>query len=146
MSDGQKPFETIDMSFILRTIMAARGLNVSEMAEMAGVSISAMEKYLKGPSSPRAVAVASLSRSLSISADTNMFGEINGQTELAYRHALQTLAGLIKDLKTNPELFKSFLTADAKSDEFSELVRNLAFEKAGSFRREFSQDRQGFPS
>ena len=141
MANEEQPFENLDMSFMLRTIMTARGLTVSDMAEMAGVSKSAMEKYLSGPSSPRAVAIASLSRSLSISADTIMFGEINGQTELAYRLMFQSLAHLIKKLKTDKELSERFASLDAGSEEFADFVRDLAFEQAGLFRREFNQDR-----
>ena len=59
MSGDQSAYETLDLSERLRTVMAQYKLSVSELAEHAGVSKSAMEKYLAGPSSPRATAIAS---------------------------------------------------------------------------------------
>lgn len=138
----QQPFEALDMSFILRTVMAARSLTASEMASKAGVSKSAMEEYLAGPSSPRAVAVASLSRSSELSADTLMFGEIDKHIEIAYQPAFEAFAQLPKDLKSDPELSDRFTSFDPGTDEFSDFVRNLPFERTGSFKRNFNQNRR----
>lgn len=142
MQDSQRPIEELDLSFMLRTVMAARGLTVQDMADMAGVSKSAMEKYLAGPSSPRAVAVASLSRALGLSADTLMFGEIDPNVELAYELAFRELASLVEDLKTDPALAPKFAALEPGNEAFAAFVRNVAFERAGMFKRRFNADRR----
>ncbi len=142
MTVEQEPIQVLDMSFVLRTTMAARGLSVAEMAKLAGVSKSAMEKYLSGPSSPRAVAVASLSRALGLSADTIMFGELDGHAELAHQLAFQAFARLLKDLKSDADLSSAFANVSPGTDEFADFVRNVSFERAGQFKREFDGDRR----
>ena len=142
MSDSQQPLEELDLSFTLRTIMAARGLTVQNMADMAGVSKSAMEKYLAGPSSPRAVSIASLSKSLGLSADTLLFGEIDQHVERAYQIAFREIASLIEDLKADPILSPQFSRLELGSEAFSAFVRNLAFERAGQLRRQFNAERR----
>lgn len=142
MNDSQQPLEELDLSFVLRTVMAARGLNVQNMADMAGVSKSAMEKYLAGPSSPRAVAIASLAKGLGISADSLMFGEIDPHIERAYELAFREIATLIEDLKSDPVLGPRFAALAPGSEAFAAFVRNLAFERAGQFRRAFNAERR----
>lgn len=141
MSDSQHPISTLDLSFLLRTTMAARGLSVSEMAQMAGVSKSTMEKYLAGPSSPRATAIASLSKALGLSADTLMFGEIDANVELAYQLAFKAFADLLEDLKSDPDLSVEFASLDAGTKAFSDFVRDTAFGQAGLFKSQFNSDR-----
>ncbi len=141
MSTEQHALETLDLSFILRTTMAARGLTVSQLAGMAGVSQSAMEKYLAGPSSPRAVTIANLSWELKLSADLLMFGEIDPHVELAFQLAFKAFANLIEDLKRDPSLAYEFSRHDSDSKEFSEFARDLAFMRAADFRKSFSATR-----
>ena len=142
MMPGQLPLETLNISHMLRSIMVVRGLTVSELADMAGVSKSAMEKYLAGPSSPRAVAIANLSLSLKLSADMLMFGELDPHVEVAYQLAFKAFAKLIEDLKSHEALAAEFATLDPKSKQFSDFVRDLAFERAGQFKRTFNADRR----
>jgi transcriptional regulator with XRE-family HTH domain len=142
VSDSQRPLEELDLSFILRTIMATRGLTVQNMADLAGVSKSAMEKYLAGPSSPRAVAIASLSKGLGLSADTLLFGVIDQHIELAYQIAFREMASLIEDLKTDPTISSQVSRLEPGSEAFSAFVRNLAFERAGQLKRQFNVDRR----
>lgn len=141
MNDSQQPLEELDLSFMLRSVMAVRGLTVQNMADMAGVSKSAMEKYLAGPSSPRAVAVASLARGLGISADTLMFGQIDRNVDLAYELAFREIAVLIEDLKSNPDVAPHFMGLEFASPAFAAFVRNLAFERAVHFRSVFQAER-----
>lgn len=138
MLGDQQPIKTLDLSFLLRTIMAARDLTVNEMAKMAGVSKSAMEKYLAGPSSPRATVIASLSKALGLSADTIMFGALDPDLERAYQLAFQAFASLIEDLKLNEILAMSFGELTPGTEAFAEFVRNTAFDRAGSFKRAFN--------
>lgn len=131
--DRDNAITTLDLSVILRQVMAARNLSVADMAERAGVSKSAMEKYLAGPSSPRATAIASLSRSLGISADRLMFGELDPHLELSRGLAFKTIADLIQDLK-NPEVIGGeFTELDKDTKVFEEFVRNTAYDRAGDF-------------
>jgi transcriptional regulator with XRE-family HTH domain len=127
---------------MLRTIMAARGLSVGQMADLAGVSKSAMEKYLAGPSSPRATAIASLSRALGLSADTIMFGELDPHIELAYELVFRAFADLVRDLKTSPGLAQQFSDLEPRSEAFAAFLRDIAFERAGKFKRQFNADRR----
>lgn len=142
MKSEQQPLEALDISHQLRTIMAARGLTVHDLATMAGVSKSTMEKYLAGPSSPRLVAVASISKALEISLDTIVFGEFDAHVELARQLAFKGFANMLNDLKENPELMERFLGAERHSDEFADFVRNLAYEKSGQFSRSFAAERR----
>lgn len=142
MEQRQQALETLDLSFMLRTIMAARGLTVSQLAEMAGVSKSAMEKYLSGPSSPRAVTIANLSRELKLSADLLMFGEIDPHVEIAYELAFKAFANLIDDLKNDQALAVEFAQLEPGSKAFADFVRDLAFVRAGLFKRSFNADRR----
>jgi transcriptional regulator with XRE-family HTH domain len=134
MSTEQEPIEKVDISFVLKTVMAANDLSVSEIAKLAGVSKSTMEKYLSGPSSPRAVALASLSNSLGIAVDTLLFGELDGQTEAAHQLAFRAFVKLLKDLKTEPDLRVQFSDLEAGTEEFEEFVRNTAFMCASKFK------------
>lgn len=72
---SQGPLHELDISVRLRALMREHGLTVSKLSEIAGVSKSAMEKYLAGPSSPRATAVASICKQLETSADWLLFGK-----------------------------------------------------------------------
>lgn len=136
--------ETLDVSYMLRNIMAARNLTVSEMAAMAGVSKSAMEKYLAGPSSPRAVAIASLAKALDISADTILFGEIDANVELAFDHAFKAFVALLNDLKEDEQLLSKFMESEAGSADFSRFSHELAFERAKLFRKAFQANSRDF--
>jgi transcriptional regulator with XRE-family HTH domain len=138
----QEALVDVDISSILRQIMAVRRLSVSDLASAAGVSKSAMEKYLAGPSSPRLVALVSLSKALKLSLDRLVFGEIDVDEELIYGIAFQHFWSLITDLKTDPALSKEFASLDAASPEFSDFTRNLAYSRAVSTRATFRENRR----
>lgn len=143
MARDQQPVEKLDLSAMLHTILAARDLTVGELASIAGVSKSAMEKYLAGPSSPRAVAVANLATGLGLSADTILFGEIDPHVEEAYQLAFRAFAELVKDLKADGGLAAKFSANDSDSVAFGDFVRDVAFERAGQFKRALNAPRHG---
>lgn len=138
----QQSVDKLDLSSTLHAILAARSLTVGQLAEIAGVSKSAIEKYLAGPSSPRAVTVANLSKGLGLSADTVLFGQIDPHVEIAYEVAFRAFADLIKDLKACDSLGQQFTALDANSSAFADFVRNLAFERAGQFKRAYNAARR----
>lgn len=142
MKREQPPLESLDLSIMLRQVMAVRGLSVGDMAELGAVSKSAMEKYLAGPSSPRAVTIANLSRELKLSADTLMFGQLDTHVEVAYRVAFRVIADLLKELKGEPELAGAFASLEPGTEAFADFVRDLTFERAGIFRRAFNAERR----
>lgn len=83
--DAQARITELDISERLRLMMRERKLTVAGMAQAAGVSKSAMEKYLAGPpgpSSPRATAVASVCQELSASANLLLFTTPNDELRL----------------------------------------------------------------
>ncbi|MBL3570922.1 hypothetical protein BV509_11120 [Rhodovulum sulfidophilum] len=138
MAAEQEPYTLLDLSPVLRSIMAARGLSVADMARMAGVSKSAMEKYLAGPSSPRAVAVASLARALNISTDALVFGEFYEMTEkAAHRAAVDGFIKLLRDLKSDPELSRTFAELEPGSDALSDFTMRVALDRADDVHRQF---------
>jgi transcriptional regulator with XRE-family HTH domain len=138
----QAPMQEIDLSIILRQIMAARRLSVAEVADAAGVSKSAMEKYLSGPSSPRLVALASLSRALDLSMDRIVFGEIDPNEELVFTIAFREMRMLISDLKSDGALWDTFSGLEARSDALSDFAHELAYVRAVQMRNRFREHRR----
>ena len=132
----------VDISTILRQVMAVRRLSVSDLATAAGVSKSAMEKYLAGPSSPRLVSLIALSNALKLSLDMLVFGEIDPHEELLYGIALQQFLSIITDLKSDPELAQRFASIEGGSKEFSSFARNLAHERAVRTRATYREERR----
>ena len=65
MRDKQPPSADVDISERLRELMLQRKLTVAELANKVGVSKSAIEKYLAGPSSPRAATIVAICRIVS---------------------------------------------------------------------------------
>ncbi|MFC3059410.1 helix-turn-helix domain-containing protein [Paenirhodobacter populi] len=91
-------FETLDLSDRLRFLMVSYKLSVSEMADAAGVSKSAMEKYLAGPSSPRATSIVALCVNLGINAEWLLFGQADEDLTRVRDFALDAFMNLIEDL------------------------------------------------
>lgn len=91
-------FEALDLSERLRFLMVSYKLSVSEMADAAGVSKSAMEKYLAGPSSPRATSIVALCVNLGINAEWLLFGQADEDLTRVRDFALDAFMNLIEDL------------------------------------------------
>ena len=83
-------------------------MSVSELATIAGVSKSAMEKYLAGPSSPRAVALVNISNALKVSLDWLIAGQTTHDVQVEYVALTSTARHVILDytkhLVSKPEL------------------------------------------
>jgi transcriptional regulator with XRE-family HTH domain len=88
--------------------MLSHKMSVSELATIAGVSKSAMEKYLAGPSSPRAVALVNISNALKISLDWLIAGQTTHDVQVEYVALTSTARHVILDytkhLISQPEL------------------------------------------
>lgn len=139
---SQAPLDQIDISILLRRIMAVRKLSVADMAKAAGVSKSAMEKYLAGPSSPRLVAIASLSRALGLSVDQLVFGEIDPHDDLVYQIAFDEIDKLILDLKNEAVLRDAFQAIEPGTKALSDFARDLAYVRAVTLRARFRHERR----
>lgn len=117
----------IDVSVRLRELMREHKLSVSQIASIAGVSKSAMEKYLAGPSSPRATAMVAICEQLDTSADWLLLGKPNDddnlrQALLAFMYHL-----VMKERGKSPRPFPSANSEEAKiaaglTDDAMELI------------------------
>ncbi|WP_074743350.1 helix-turn-helix domain-containing protein [Celeribacter indicus] len=141
MSDNQTSFDALDISERLRTLMNTHKLTVSELSQKAGVSKSAMEKYLAGPSSPRATAIASLCASLRVSADWLLFG-VDDDLWRVQNSSLAVLLALLEDLKREGLLSKRFQNLELGSQQWREFTRELAFERAAELRNMVAKSRE----
>ena len=103
---------------------------------------------MAGPGSPPAVAIASLSRSLGISTDTLLLGDLDARIDLActfafaFAFAFDASARRLKDIKADAELAAAFAGCTLGSDTFADFVRNVAFDRVGGFRRAFNAARR----
>lgn len=130
MSGKQVIFEELDLSERLRVLMAVEKMTVSELSQAAGVSKSAMEKYLAGPSSPRATAIASLCANLGLSVEWLLFGYSDNDRTRVRDLAFSAMFQLIQDLKADPALRSAFESLESGSRELSAFAVNVASVRA----------------
>ncbi len=130
MSSKKVDFKVLDLSAQLRYLMASERLSVSELAQAAGVSKSAMEKYLAGPSSPRATAVASLCANLGLSIEWLLFGYSDNDRLRVRDFVTKALHDIIFDLKNDPTLSAQFEGHKANSKEFSTFALGVAMDQS----------------
>lgn len=130
MRADQVTFEVLDLSAQLRLVMASERLTVIQLADAAGVSKSAMEKYLAGPSSPRATAIASLCANLGLSPEWLMFGYTDNDWRRIRDFAFRDFVGLLHDIKQDQDLAARFAACDAGSKEFLTLAMETATARA----------------
>lgn len=130
MSDDQSAYETLDLSERLRAVMARYKLSVAELAEHAGVSKSAMEKYLAGPSSPRATAIASLCRSLQLNAEWLIFGHADDDLRRIRDIGMHSFAALLQELKQPGSLKDEFDALDVGSRDWRSFSLGIAADRA----------------
>jgi transcriptional regulator with XRE-family HTH domain len=144
MIDPENP--TIDLSARLRELMDKARLTVADMADKAGVSKSAMEKYLAGPSSPRGTAIAAICREFEVSADWLMFGIDGpdiGSDELLLFHVLQDgIHVLLMELKLGGPLCEKFDQLAPSSLELREFIYTLSQQRAFEIKDRFFKDRK----
>lgn len=132
MGGKQVTFETLDLSDQLRMVMATERLTVTQMAEAAGVSKSAMEKYLAGPSSPRATAIAALCTNLGLSLEWLLFGYSDNDWRRVRDTAFMSFMNILQDIKQDPQTAARFATMDAGSKEFMNFAIEVATSRAES--------------
>ena len=118
MNGKQVTFEVLDLSAQLRMVMATERLTVSQLADAAGVSKSAMEKYLAGPSSPRATAIASLCANLGLNPEWLLFGYNENDWRRVRDFAFRAFVDLLHDMKADASLSAEFAALDASSKDF----------------------------
>lgn len=118
MTDKQPVTVEVDISERLRLLMMHHKKTVADMAAHAGVSKSAMEKYLAGPSSPRATAVASLCVALEVNAHWLLFGEPDNDLLIIKSAVGEVVIALLNDLKQDTKLAGEFVAEEFGSSEW----------------------------
>ena len=139
MSRDKISFDTLDLSERLRFLMVSYKLSVAEMAEAAGVSKSAMEKYLAGPSSPRATSVAALCVNLGVNAEWVLFGRADDDLRRTRDLAFSAFLGLIEDIARMQTLDDPMIDLSDKSQRSSAL--SVASDHAEDLVRAITADR-----
>lgn len=117
-------------------------MTIAQMAEKAGVSKTAFEKYLAGPSSPRGTAIAVLCKEFDLSADWLLFGKSDtvaaDDLMLLMLFHSDTMWDLVRDLREDDELGELFVAGDPSDVDwptyFSDLVRKRSVEFLKRFR------------
>jgi len=132
MTAGQDDKSAIDLSDRLRELMTSNDLTVSDMAVRAGVSKSALEKYLAGPSSPRVASVVAICNSFGVSADWLLFGVMNADPLIIHQKVAHVISQLLNDLKQGGPAVSGFHQLDGSSREW----RMFALETADLRARE----------
>lgn len=130
MKGQQEDVGAIDLSDRLRVVMSIHELTVAELAAAAGVSKSAMEKYLAGPSSPRAATIVALCRAFGLSANWLLFGHVDLDGGRIRRDAEYVVYGLLEDLKKEGALRDRFNSLEMGGENWRWFIRELADLKA----------------
>ncbi len=123
-------FHDLDLSSRLRYLMTAEKLTVSELAVAAGVSKSAMEKYLAGPSSPRATALASLAANLGLSLEWLFFGYADNDRLRIRDYAVNAIIQAMQEIKQPGALRDQFERLEFGSREYATFSFDFAGELA----------------
>lgn len=137
----------LDLSKRLRQLMLHHDLTVAQLADLGGVSKSAMEKYLSGPSSPRAVTLANICRALAVSPSWLMFGETETD-EVAEAVAFTTsvfeeMIALLTEIRSEPELLEAFQTARPRDEKWDRLFkRDVTYRHAKRALAAFRDERE----
>jgi transcriptional regulator with XRE-family HTH domain len=109
MSSRQDERTEVDISDRLRAIQNHHRLTVAELASRIGVSKSAMEKYLAGPSSPRAGTIVAICEQFGVTADWLLFSGISEEPYAFRRIVSDVIESLVNDLRSNPASAKLWL-------------------------------------
>lgn len=119
MSIKQDEKAEVDISERLREILNAKRLTVAELASRVGVSKSAMEKYLAGPSSPRAGTIIAICNEFGVTADWLLFPGMS-EEYFAFRGIVShVIEGLVQDMRRDPQIANLWLgggQANPKTD------------------------------
>lgn len=107
-ASAQDKISEIDVSDRLRLLMRDHKLTVWDMAKLAGVSKSTMEKYLAGPSSPRATALYAICEKLGVNAHWLLFGLPDDDLRIIHTVVEDVLVDLLNELKQGGEIADPF--------------------------------------
>lgn len=132
-------FETLDLAERLRLLMVSYKLSVSEMADAAGVSKSAMEKYLAGPSSPRATSLAALCVNLGVNAEWLIFGHADEDLRRVRDFSFRAFMRLIEDIAHGQA--SSDARIDLSDQGQSQAALSLASDRAEELQEAIARDR-----
>lgn len=118
MKAKQDEPDTLDLSERLRLLMVTHKLSVSDLARAARVSKSAMEKYLSGPSSPRAISIVALCRELGVDSEWLLFGKSDEEIYNIRRSVVYVVGKLLENLKRDGQMREQFEKLTAGTSEF----------------------------
>ena len=107
-------------------IMVTHRLSVSDLASAARVSKSAMEKYLAGPSSPRATSIVALCRELGVDSEWLLFGKPDEELFNIRRSAIYVVGKLLNELKRGSAGREIFDSLRPDSSEFEAWAREVS--------------------
>ncbi|WP_162497499.1 helix-turn-helix domain-containing protein [Roseovarius dicentrarchi] len=110
--------------------MRGHRLNVSEIAKLAGVSKSTMEKYLAGPSSPRATAVVSICQHLGANAHWLLFGMPDEGLRIVHSAVEDGFVDLLNELKQGGSILKPFTDKEFGTKDWRLFTWELADQRA----------------
>ena len=110
--------------------MLQRKLTVAELANKVGVSKSAIEKYLAGPSSPRAATIVAICREFEVPADWLLFGYRQRLQHILLSSSFSAFQAVIHEMKQPGELSSRFSILEWGSPEWRNFVFHLADERA----------------
>lgn len=127
---AQEPIQELDLSERLRQVMREHDLTVAQIAAVAGVSKSAMEKYLAGPSSPRATAIASICYRLGVDADWLLLGVPSNDFRIVRFAVMSAIRDLVNELKQGTDLSEKFYELQFGKEEWRRFVTELSDERA----------------
>lgn len=126
----QVTFHELDLSGRLRLLLASEKLTVGELATAAGVSKSAMEKYLAGPSSPRATALASLAANLGLSLEWLFFGYSDNDRKRMRDFAVRAIFQVMQDIKQPGPFRDEFELLEYGSRDYTTFALSVAIDRA----------------
>lgn len=130
MSSSKPRTDTVDISEPLRALMRQHKLTVSQMAERVGVSKSAMEKYLAGPSSPRASTIQAICLSFGVAADWLLFQYRQPLQQVLAGSAYGDFQSLLHELKQPGTLSSRFSEIEWGQPEWRQFATDVASERA----------------
>lgn len=108
--------------------MLQHKLSVADLATCGGVSKSAVEKYLAGPSSPRATAIASICMELGANAHWLLFGEADNDLAIISNAVEGVVVALLNELRQDTELARKFEVNEFGSEEWRIFMAALRIE------------------
>lgn len=138
--------QNLDISHRLRELMLAKSINVSEIAVLAGVSKSAMEKYLAGPSSPRAIAIVNICNRLAVSCDWLLTGKENMDPQVEFAaltfSASNAITELLRDILADENLRSIFENLDPSERRLPRELNELVYAASKEIWSDFVRGRE----